>query len=736
MNIIRIMAVVLMVAASAGAAANPFGMMSSLSSTSSIPVYLERAPSVDIEQGGKKMTASGGVTVTRGDEKLTADTVTFDKVTETAIASGHVVFTKSNMVWRGDSFAYNLKDGTWKTDTFDARFEPFRITAEGASKTNDYFVLKRATFTTCTNEPGHTHYSMSCKRMRVYPNDHFVARNMVLRFGKIPMFYLPYWYCSLGDRSVGTTVQAGYRGRMGPFLLTSTKYWMTPTLRGNTHVDYRVERGPALGQEVGWLSRDEKVKGRVYGYYMDDQGVKKDFDEGERGVLLDSQRYRLSFDHMASLSPRDYFLADFTYLSDPYMLEDFFEREFRTSFQPQNYATLVHRGDNFTMNLSAYKRLNDFYESVDRVPELALDVQRVQIGDSPFYYDGRNSVGYFTKLYPDGSGREDYSSARLDTLHEFYYPTRHFGFLNLTPRTGWRGTYYSDTVSYGAITQMVTSVTTNLTGGSVTSTSTNLSDRAMGSDMRSLFNVGLETSFRAFKVLNNDENAFGTGLRHVVEPYTDYTYVPEPNLRPSGLYQFDEIDALDRRNDMRFGVRNRLQTKRNSQVAQIMELDVYTTYSFEEANQDEPFSKVGFRGEFNLANWCTIYTDGDYDLYAGQINTFNTQARLKMDSFRANIEQRYLVDESSLLITDLSYAPNKRWEFGVYDRFEFQNSRLEEQGITIGRRLDCMVVSLGGSFLPGYTRDDGSVRKDDYRMMFELVFTAFPNLKLGSTRRD
>jgi len=283
---------------------------------------------------------------------------------------------------------------------------------------------------------------------------------------------------------------------------------------------------------------------------------------------------------------------------------------------------------------------------------------------------------------------------------------------------------------------MVTSVTTNLTGGSVTSTSTNLSDRAMGSDMRSLFNVGLETSFRAFKVLNNDENAFGTGLRHVVEPYTDYTYVPEPNLRPSGLYQFDEIDALDRRNDMRFGVRNRLQTKRNSQVAQIMELDVYTTYSFEEANQDEPFSKVGFRGEFNLANWCTIYTDGDYDLYAGQINTFNTQARLKMDSFRANIEQRYLVDESSLLITDLSYAPNKRWEFGVYDRFEFQNSRLEEQGITIGRRLDCMVVSLGGSFLPGYTRDDGSVRKDDYRMMFELVFTAFPNLKLGSTRRD
>jgi lipopolysaccharide assembly outer membrane protein LptD (OstA) len=721
----------------AEAASNPFGLLGGFSPTSTIPVDVS-APTVDVEQGGKKMIASGGVTVIRGDEKLTANTIIFDKITETAMATGNVVFVKSNMVWRGETFTYNLADGTWSTGGFDANYDPFHMTAASATKTNDYFLLNRAVVTTCTNEPGHYHYTMNCRRVRVYPNDHFVARHMVLRFGGIPMFYLPYWYSSLSDRSVGMSVQAGYRSRMGAYLLTSTKYWMTSNLRGITHLDYRTERGPAVGQEIGWVNDADTGKGRIYGYYTDDQGVQKDFDKGKRSEVIDSQRYRLTLDHMQTFGAKDYFLSDFTYLSDQYVLEDFFEREYRNSFQPENYATFVHREENTTYSLSTYKRLNDFYEAVDRLPEFKADVQRSQIADSPFYYEGRNSVAYLQKLYPDGSGSEEYSAGRADTSHELYYPTRHFGFLNVTPRTGYRATYYSETVNWRSVTQLVATVTSNSSGGVTSGTSTNISQvpDSMGSDLRSLFNIGLETSFRAFKVVNNDENMFGTGLRHVVEPYTDYTFVPEPNIRPAQLYQFDEIDALDRRNDLRFGLRNRLQTKRQKAVSDIADLDVFTTYSFEEADQDEPFSNVGMKAEFNLAKWCQIYMDGTYDLYASQINTYNTQARFKVDEWRANIEQRYLVESSSLLITDLAWLPNKRWEFGVYDRFEFETSTLEEQGLSVTRKYDCMSVALGGSYLPAYTRDDGSEREADYRVMFELSFLAFPNLKLGSMRRD
>jgi len=724
-------------ASMAKAASNPFGMLGGFSPTSAIPVDVS-APSVDFEQGGKKMIASGGVTVTRGNEKLTANKIIFDKVTEMAMATGNVVFTKATLVWRGETFAYNLADGSWSTSGFDAFYDPFRMSAESATKTNDYFLLTHAVVTTCTNEPGNYHYTMNCQRVRVYPNDHFVARHMVLRFGGIPLLYVPYWYSSLNDRSVGMSMQAGYGGRMGAYVLTSTKYWMSPNLRGITHLDYRTERGPAVGQEVGWVNDNDTGKGRIYGYYTDDQGVEKDFNKGYHSTLIDSQRYRLSLDHMQTFGPQDYFLSDFTYLSDQYVLEDFFEREYRNNFQPQNYATLVHREENTTISLSAYKRLNDFYEAVDRLPELAVDVQRTQIADSPFYYEGRNSVVYLQKLYPDGSGEDDYSSGRADTSHEIYYPTRHFGFLNITPRTGYRATYYSDTVAWGSVTQFVATVTSNSSGVVTSGTKTNVSQMASsrGSDLRSMVNLGLETSFRAFRVVNNEENMFGTGLRHVVEPYTDYTFVPEPNLRPAQLYQFDEIDALDRRNDLLFGVRNRFQTKRQKEVSDIANVDIFTTYSFEEADQDKPFSTVGMKSEFNLATWFQIYMDGTYDVYSNQVATFNTQARFKLDDWRANIEQRYLVDSSSLWITDLAWLPNTRWEFGIYDRFEAQTSRLEEQGITVTRKYDCMSVALGGRYMPAYIRDDGSHCAADYRVMFELSFLAFPNIKLGSIQRN
>jgi lipopolysaccharide assembly outer membrane protein LptD (OstA) len=655
-----------------------------------------------------------------------------------AMATGNVVFVKGTAVWRGETFTYNLADGTWSTGGFDAMYDPFHMTATAAAKTNDYFLLNRAIVTTCTNDVDHAHYSMKCKRVRVYPNDHFVARHMVLRFGGVPVFYLPYWYSSLNDRTVGTSVQAGYRSRMGAYVLTATKYWMTPNLRGITHLDYRTERGPAVGQEVGWVNDANTGQGRIYGYFLDDQGVEKDFEKGYRNEVIDSQRYRLTLDHRQTFGPKDYFLSEFTYLSDQYVLEDFFEKEYRKSFQPQNYATFVHREENATLSLSAYKRLNDFYEAVDRLPELALDVQRVQIADTPLYYESRNSVAYLEKLYPEETGRDGYSSGRADSSHEIYYPTRNFGFLNITPRTGYEATYYTETVEWSSVTQYVDTVTTNTGGVVVNGTKTNVTRIAnsTGSDLRSIVNMGLETSFRSFKVINNEENMFGTGLRHVVEPYADYTFVPEPNLRPGQLYQFDEIDALDRRNDVKFGLHNQLQTKQQKSVSDIADVDVYTTYSFEEADADEPFSTVGMKSEFNLASWCRIFMDGTYDLYEGQVNTFNTQGRFTRDDWRLTLDQRYVVDYSSLLTTDLAWLPNKRWEFGIYDRYEFQTSNLEEQGLTVTRKFDCMSVGGGGSYLPAYTSIDGSKREEEYRVMFELTFTAFPNLKVGSMRRE
>jgi lipopolysaccharide assembly outer membrane protein LptD (OstA) len=695
--------------------------------------------------------ASDNVVITREGEELQADHVQVNTVTHDIEARGHVVFTKAKNVWRGERMRYNFASGAWQTGDFDAYFEPFHVKAGAAEMTNKTeYVLKDAVVTTCTNKQGDWHYSFSCSTLKVTPEDRMIGRHAVVRLGGVPIFYLPFWYRSLGDQTVGVSVEAGYRKRMGLFLLTSTKYWIAPAVRGATQLDYRSERGPAIGQEVGWELGKDSGNGRVYAYYLNDDGVSSD-DHYQDSPLIDSQRYRLRFQHGQTFSSRDYLLADATYLSDPFVMEDFFDGEYRNAYQPQNFITATHRGDDWTLGLSIQKRLNDFYTAIDRLPEMTLDINRQQIEGTPFYYESRNALAYLSKANDDSSGIEDYSVGRLDTSHMFYWPTRSFGFLNLMPRAGYRATLYSETVERHSVTQVVTVVTTNMVtgaGGVATpvlssGSQTNVQETTteLGSDVRSLVELGLEASFRAFKVLSSEENAFGTGLRHVVEPYANYTFIPEPNLRPDNLYQFDSVDRVDKQSTVAMGVRNQFQTKHGSSVDSIMDLDLFTTYDLED-DDDTPFSVFGMKSEFHLASWCRLFMDGTYDSYDSEIDTFNTRVHLESGMWKADAENRYRLgdaardDTSNLLTANVSMAPSRKWEFGLYERYEIEESRLEEQGVFVTRTLDCLAFKVGGSYLPGQTRTDGSTQDDDFRVSFQMWLTALPNVRVGSAPRN
>jgi lipopolysaccharide assembly outer membrane protein LptD (OstA) len=742
-----IIVLLLVLAAGGGwAAPNPLGPMEGLAgaSTSKVPVDIQ-AQSMEYNRARNLVVASGNVVVTREGEELKADSIQLNTVTHDAEARGNVVFTRTNSVWRGNYMRYNFETGAWQTGEFESTFDPFFVTAKAAEMTNTTeYVLKRAVVTTCTNHHEGCHYTMSCRTLRVKPGNRMIGRHTVMRLGRIPVFYTPIWYRSLSDRAVGLSAEAGVRQRMGYFLLTSTKYWISSSIRGVTQIDYRSKRGPALGQEIGWRLPEESGNGRIYGYFANDDGVAGDDTYGDSD-LVESQRYRLRFQHYQTFTTRDYVLADVNYLSDPFIMEDFFDSEYRVGYQPQNFATLTHRGDDMTMGVSAYKRLNDFYTAVDRVPEVILDVNRQQLGDTPLYYESRNSAAYLQKVYDVNGEGEDYSASRLDTSHMLYWPTRHFGFLNLMPRAGARGTYYSETVSRTTVTQSVQVVTTNMVTGaggvvtpvvtSKTQTNSTVQTLALGSDVRTLMELGLETSFRAFKVLSNDENIFGTGLRHVVEPYANYTFIPEPNLRPDDLYQFDSVDTLDKQSTIAVGVRNKMQTKHGLSVDDIMDLDVFTTYNLED-EADQPFSNVGMNSEFHLAAWWQVFMDASYDMYNSELDVFNARTRFMGEVWKADIEHRSRIDDSNLLSADLSYAPNKKWEFGIYDRYEFERSRLEEQGVFLTRTLDCLAFRVGGGYLPGYTRDDGTEREDDFRISFQLWLTAFPGMRVGSAPRD
>jgi lipopolysaccharide assembly outer membrane protein LptD (OstA) len=712
--------------------------------TSPAPIDVD-ARVMHYDRSNQVVIASSNVVVRRGDEEMRADRIRVNVATSEAEARGNVVFTRPGTVWRGDYLRYNFVTKAWNTGAFTSYFTPFHVRAQSSAMTNGEYLLKKAYLTTCTNDYGHEHFHFTCRKVRVKPGDRMRGSHAVAYLGPVPVFYFPWLYRSLGDRSVGFSADAGYSGRMGAFLLTSTKYWMTPNLRAVTQIDVRTERGVGVGQEVGWYSDDRTDHGRIYGYYINDQGVDKDYEGGDR-ELVEAQRYRLRMSDSRSLSDRDYFLADVNYLSDPYVVEDFFDSEYRGDYQPQNFGTVVHRGDNFGASLSAYKRLNDFYDAVDRLPEAEFDVNRQQLGASPFYYESHNALAFLQRLRPEPAVEEDeYSAVRFNTDHMVYYPNRVFGFLNLIPRAGYQATYYSDTIKrrdetqFGLVTQ--TNVTPLAGGGAVTSLVTRMESNTVtffdpqGSGVRSMYEIGLETSFRAFKVLEAEETIFGTGLRHVVEPYANYTFTPRPNLTPDELYQFDSLDELDRNHSIRFGTRNRLQTKRDVRVYDFLDVDVYTTYRLED-HEEEPFDSVNANAEFRPQDWLTFYGAVAYNPYDSLVTEGELRSIFRGDIWATAIEYYYRNEDSSLISADVAWSPNKRWTYGLYERYELEGSRLEEQRYYITRTLDCLLYTIGVSHQPAYTRADGSERDDEFRAIFQLSLTAFPDVRVGTMSRN
>lgn len=688
-----------------------------------------------------RVTAAGSVVVRKGQDELRADEVVVDLGTQQAEATGHVRFVRPGMEWTGERFAYNFKTREWQSGQFDSFVPPFHVRAEQAEGLGgDTMLLHGATATTCELEHPGTHYSLRAREMSVVPGDRLTARGTVLRLGRVPVLYSPYWYRSLSDSNMGLSIQPGYRSRMGGYLLTSYAYGLSETVEGETHVDYRSRRGVAGGQDLTWKGAGGRSK--VSAYFIDDQGIED--DDYPEAAEIEESRYRFRYRGDHRLAESVTFKSELNYLSDEYLLEDFFRRDYRRSHQPRNDAAVTWSGRSDAVSLLGRTQLNDFYTVVQRLPELNHEHFLTPVGESGLFYESASSASALTKRRAASDEDDDYSVFRLDSLHTVYYPTRHFGFLNLTPRAGARGTYYSKTRESETVEEVTVTTTTNAPAGGgdpqiVTTVETNSVTRDLdaGSAVRGLFELGFETSYKAFKIIDPWPHDNAPGLRHVVEPYANYTYVPVPTVEADELYRFDGVDQLGEDHHVKFGVRNKLQRKRDGQPHDLVDLDLFSTYRFAPEGDDDGLGDLGFDGEFRPADPVSIDFDGTYDREEAEIRQFNTRIGLLLGAdWQLGGEYRYTVDESSLVAASLRFEPNTRWSFEAYGRYEMEDSRLEEHAYEVQRTLDCLAFVLGVNHTPSYTQSDGTEREDEWLARVEVWLTAFPDIRMGAARRD
>jgi len=301
--------------------------------------------------------------------------------------------------------------------------------------------------------------------------------------------------------------------------------------------------------------------------------------------------------------------------------------------------------------------------------------------------------------------------------------------LNITPRVGFRATYYNRSGTFesfgGETTEIdpVTGLPQVITTSSIESTPLNSPTPNLvggGSVFRPVANFGLEVSTKISKAYERGQSRWLglDGLRHVIQPYANYSLVenfgpspqeilqfdrvvPSTELLPLSFPQFTGIDSIDTWNIVRLGVRNRLQTRRDQGTHQWMTLD-----TFMDVNFDNPYSDAEVSNLFNVYSvrpvpWFTLTVASQLPIIEEGFTEVNTGFNfMPTRNFTFRVGHQYI--DNNTFFADNSQVDfyaylriNDHWGVSVYEQYEFFSQVWQYQRYMIHRDLSSWVASLG-----------------------------------------
>jgi lipopolysaccharide assembly outer membrane protein LptD (OstA) len=660
---------------------------------------------------------------------LTAQRGRLNEKTGDVLAEGSVILESENAIWRGERLQYNFLSKQLQAGQFRTGRAPFFAAGQGlgVDQTNRVYVVTNAFVTTDdVEQPG---YRVRASRLTIVPGKYFEARHAVLYFGKVPVFYFPYYRRQLDPNANYFVVTPGFRSVYGPYLLGAYHWHWNEKLYGAINLDYRVKRGlgggPDLNYDIGKLGHGEFK----YYYARDEEpGFEPTTLASTNSVPIREHRHRINFTHQVNIRSNLTARAVVREQSDAFFIRDFFESEYRENTQPSSFVEVNQLWSNFSLNALGQYQINDFFETIERLPDVKLTGLRQQLGISPFYYESDSSFGYFRHKFANGVSN-DFAAVRGDSFHQLLLPQTFFGWLNVTPRVGGRFTYYGETEGAG----------------------TTLTEK-----QRWVFNTGAEVSFKASRLWTGAHSKLleVDGLRHIIQPSLNYVYVPTPNQRPPELPQFDSelsslrllpidfpdynsIDSVDSQNVLRLGLRNKLQTKREDGAENLVNWAVYTDWRIKPRTDQETFSDIYSDLDFKPRSWITLTSETRFDVKNHRWNEANHVLTLTPNStWGVSLGHRYLREDpalgpdsgNSLIYTALYYRLNEDWGFRASQRYEARDGTLEEQQYTIYRDFRSWTGALS------FRIRDNRVGPTDYGVAVTFSLKAVPRYKLGDDR--
>ncbi len=561
-------------------------------------------------------TAEGNAVVHYGDTTLYADRVSFDNRTRNIFADGNVRVYTGEKIFRAAHMVFNIDTKSITANDWGSVDLPLLASGEKlTTPETDHYHVDHGMYTVQNRD--HPSLQVKSRTMDIYSGDRIVMRDVVIYVSHVPILWLPAVSQSLESDQETIFFTAGDNAYWGWFASVLYTWKFNQELSARFNLTYYQDRGIGLGGLVRYRPKNGYADLRFfglpydYGYLLNYSSLPR-YDVGPNRFMASlQQRYELGQDLTLT--------TDLNYWTDPYIMEDFFYGLYPYNRQPNNVVWLNYYHTGFTLDLLVQDNLMSFFNGLNRLPELDFETNRSKIFHSPIAYESRwsmvnfeqqfsnlnpltgNLFGMYYPWFPlnrfyqqNGMGNayllSNYGGWRWDTLQQISYPREYFHWLSLTPRVGVEGTYWSDQNVYG----------------NAFNAPMPLMNQSQLTFDRGLLIGGLDASFKLSKTWNDVESeALGIhGLRHVMQPFATFQYIPNPYGNPYDILGFDSlmptitpslinpmdypsVDSFFGMTYLRAGMTQRIQTKRNGQNYDLAELTLFT-----DANWDRKYNTL------------------------------------------------------------------------------------------------------------------------------------------------
>lgn len=732
------------------------------------------SPKVEYLQDSDEIRGSDGVLISREGLNVQAKSGTYSSKSRKAKLAGDVNITSDEGSLSASSAEINLDTecGVFTDAAFTLEEGGYGVKAKSVERLSETeYRLIDADLSTChckaSNSNGESAdpWTISANSLDIEQDGYAYAKGMKLKVLDIPVFYTPYFIfpAKLERQSGLLRPEFGHSSSDGlklklPFFITmgdSADITISPFTETKTRTGLSLDL-----RSVG--SRQSKLDSRIY--FSDesarDGSLRGTETAGLADPTFDEKRFagflKSNWQNDNSSSMPLSFLTDVHYVSDDLFLREIDDRDIGESNSRFTTSRAVLRSSPIEwLSTEAALEYNQSLEIDDdlvfqRLPELgtsALKSFRI-FGSNPY---GLKLVSKIDLSYTSFvRGGDDFAGERVD-----YYDGQR---LNVNPELSVPfhiSNYVNGSLGAGAFQTKYW-----LDDTSLTDNSGDLDD----SNSRSLpyFTAALATGFERVFELDQDswfKDLLSWGregrdlevkrLKHTIQPYTRYTYVPEEEQ--DDLPLFDSLDRVRARSLVTYGVRSTLLGRfdrssksptdlyeltprisdigvadltrgvgsfgsfdlsddsaefgsavNRGQVNELLTLTVKQSYDYEEAQEDrdpnlDAFSDVGTELVLLPSNYVRLKFESNI-ADGGELSSWGSSVALRDD--RGDVVRTrysYIREGQSQIDGNIELPITERVRLGYYAKYDDQEAELLENrfGFRFVSSCDCWKVDLG-----------------------------------------